>query len=337
MQLAMKAIDLAKITDDAFHTNSTGQRLAVIERLPRELITPPFDTERMAVLSWRWDLIETPQQASRNVYVAIQEALGQGMDYLFMDMVSIDQTLEGDSLIQEVVAFSELYAHLPVMATYDKADTTDEWIRTMRRPWIFHETTLYRHNPTHITYVAHIKGQGDSGFGFEHMIDMVWRTSINRTIVYVLLDELGMGNIADFRYILFKDEAILAAAHEKMSRNDYLLTAALLATDPELTPRLNDNQTIESAEFEQYSLGEEIGTGLIYQRDIVLGDTKVAEWHQTGMNNQGDLRYKMYCEATLRDVLRQYLGIPKQDNTFELDYDHDAPKPPCRVSLRYDD
>ena len=91
--------------------------------------------DRTAVLSWRWD-IDSEEGFSANIWLALRLAKQLRIRHLFMDLVSVDQNLGGDALLNEVVAFSDLYQRLPVIVTYDhpSAGTRRKWYWTMRRP-----------------------------------------------------------------------------------------------------------------------------------------------------------------------------------------------------------
>jgi hypothetical protein len=88
--------------------------------LPVQLVKLPVDDlSHVAVLSWRWDT-EQQAQPSRNLLSAIRQAKQMGVRYLFIDIISINQQLSGDALIEHVVAFTVLFKTIPVIAAYDK-------------------------------------------------------------------------------------------------------------------------------------------------------------------------------------------------------------------------
>jgi hypothetical protein len=140
------------------------------------------NTKDIAVLSWRWD-VDPHTNSSRNAYVACQEAKRQGVRYLLLDKVTVNQDQADEDMLIERLAFAQLYREIPVIAAYDDAnprfaELTAEvhgalvslgspFSRIMRRPWIFHEVDLYRSNPTKVTYVGYIRGLGcDEEDGF---------------------------------------------------------------------------------------------------------------------------------------------------------------------------
>ncbi|KAK4179573.1 hypothetical protein QBC36DRAFT_308121 [Triangularia setosa] len=166
-----------------------------------------------------------------------------GVWYLFMDLASVDQSLSGEALIQQVVLFSSLYSTIPVIAAYNMDGERFDDI--MYRPWLFNEARLYRHNPTRIVYVGHndqgAKHRGELSpigkpilsvdlwrFQFGTAIGRVWMGSFIKTIIGVLCNRIGMGDVSDLKFIIPPYARIFAAACEKISRGDYLMTAAML-------------------------------------------------------------------------------------------------------------
>ncbi|KAK4199503.1 hypothetical protein QBC40DRAFT_265859 [Triangularia verruculosa] len=196
--------------------------------VPTKLVSFPFENiSEHAVLSWRWDG-DLKTWGSKNIALALHQAKRMGVRYQLMDLVSVDQTLSGEALIQQVVAFSSLYQSIPVIAAYN---TEEEAIQfTMFRPWIFHEAQTYRDNPFKVTYVGDLTDwkyscwERDIKFQFRQ----AWRGSFVQTILGVLCHELGMTSISDFKFIIPQHAQLLATAYAKMSREDYLLTAAIL-------------------------------------------------------------------------------------------------------------
>src|SRR5437667_1372683 len=89
--------------------------------LPVRLVAMPVDLSHVAVLSWRWDIdlqvhgSRNVLQGSRNALSAIRQARQMGVRYLFVDIISIDQKLHGDALVEQVVAFAKLYRTVQVI------------------------------------------------------------------------------------------------------------------------------------------------------------------------------------------------------------------------------
>ncbi len=304
----LMAIDIGAVDEQAFTTIQTG-RAVMIDRLPT--VYAPPDSSKAAVLSWRWDIdlepVEPGFNISRNVFIAIDEAKRLGFDHLFMDMVSINQKLQGDALIAEVIHFSSLYRHLPVIAAYDKPNEK-EWLHTMRRPWLFHEARLYRSNPTQVAYVGYVPEQGCGDWGFLHMVERVWESGLTKSILYVLVGTVGMGELSDLRFLHPQHADILEAAHRQMSRNDYLLTAAILVQQSEADTRLNEDQSIEDVPFDHYVLILNGSGGYVYSKDILLDGKKVGDWKHS-MSNTGNSRYRLDVAADAESTIRQFLGM----------------------------
>ncbi|MFC1805707.1 hypothetical protein ACFL09_01845 [Planctomycetota bacterium] len=310
-----KALDLGRLDADHFARADNGKSLCF-----RQLPTATIDIdaqniEDIAVLSWRWD-VDRHTNSSRNAYIACQEATRQGVRYLLLDKVTVNQDQADEDMLIERLAFSQLYREIPVIAAYDDpnprfTELTAEvhgtrvtlgspFSRTMRRPWIFHEVDLYRANPTKVTYVGYIPGLGcDEELGFLHMAPRMWGSTLSQTILYTLAGIVSMHHVEDFRFIMPRYFDLLSAAHSKMSSNDYLLTAALLAGHTGHTDgRVNTDLSIDQIPFDQYRVGPGYTpddlpkTQDYYTRyDICLGDRKVAEW-QT--------RHKFYPFEELR-------------------------------------
>jgi hypothetical protein len=184
-----------------------------------------------AVLSWRWDLDEKTR-TSRNVSLAVEFARRTGIRYLFMDLVTVDQTLRSNELAKSVANLSSLYKVLPVIAAYDERHV-ETWRFTMRRPWIMHEVRSYWNNPYPITYLGYVSGQGSEAINgvrvFPYMLNRVWNSSFTDTVLMVLGNQINMPTIADFQHLMPEHARVIRVAFDKFPRNDYLLTVAILA------------------------------------------------------------------------------------------------------------
>jgi hypothetical protein len=170
----------------------------------------------------------------------------------------------------------------------------------MRRPWIFHEVSLYRSNPTKVTYVGHEPGLGcHETSGFLMVAPLMWEATLTQTILYTLAGIVGMHHVEDFRFIMPHYFDLLTAAHSRMSLNDFLLTAALLAGHSDGSDgRVSNDQTIDHISFDEYRVGaaytpDDLPNTQDYytRRDIFLDQRQVAEW-QT--------RHKFYPFEDLR-------------------------------------
>ena len=217
---------------------------------------------------------------ARNAALAIAHAARMGVRYLFMDVVSIDQGLRGDALMRAVVEFSVLYGRIPVFAAYDVVGIEQrEWTRTMRRPWICHEARAFRANPNRIVYVGHVPGQGaDASVGFRHMLDRIWGSSFTHSILHVLCGQVGM--YTDLRFIMSEHADVLSAVYDQMSRNDFLLTAAILAQVPVKDLRLNEELDLTEVKFDRYTLAPVPAREPTYYSDthLLLDGERIATW-----------------------------------------------------------
>lgn len=209
---------------------------------------PVEDPMNVAVVSWRWDIDE--DHTSRNLYSALIYAKSVQLRHIFIDVVSIDQRLKGDKLLQQVCLFTDLYRTIPVIAAYDRASC--DLLRSMQRPWIANEIMALKYNPTYIvslrhncteqpkirSYLTHLPKYvpdpddaflgWDTQHGFTAKANMIWWDGLVISIMQMLFGTGGMADISDLRYILPAHAHLLAGAHKRFQRNDYLLTAALL-------------------------------------------------------------------------------------------------------------
>jgi len=328
-----KALDLDQLGSDHFIDRDNGRsiRLGQLPRALLDLATQKRD--EVAILSWRWD-VDPVSNSSRNVYVACQEARHQGVRYLLLDKVTVNQDLSDEEMLGERLAFSRLYNEVPVIAAYDfksldeVAPTAEvhgahvalgmPLSRIMRRPWICYEVLLYGSNPTKVTYVGHVPDLGCSkDFGFHHMAETLWESSLCQTILYTLAGTVGMHNVDDFRFILPQYSALLMAAYSRMSRNDYLLTAALLSGRD--GSRINEDQSILDISFDLFRIGEGYvpedlpRTQDYYTRyDIYFGDEIVAKWQtQHKFYPAEELRVWFKVESRAESVMCRFLGTGK--------------------------
>jgi hypothetical protein len=329
-----KALNLAKLATNNFACGADGKSLC-FDHLPTDVIDLDAQSrERIAILSWRWD-VNQDSNSSRNAYIACQEAIRQGVQYLILDKVTVDQNQGNDEMLVQRLAFSKLYQELPVIAAYDHAspqvpDLTAEvhgtrvklgspFVRIIRRPWIVQEAQLYRSNPTKVTYVGHLEGLGcDENWGFLHMLPRVWESTLTQTILYTLRGLVSMHCVEDFRFIMPQYFALLSEAHAQMSSNDYLLTAALLAGHADKSDgRVNNDQDIRGIAFRQYQIGPGYApddmpkTQDYYTRyDISLRDRKIAEWQtRHKLYPFEELRVWFRIRDSVEHTIREMLGV----------------------------
>lgn len=95
-----------------------ARHAVVIEDLPiKKFKLPTHNIFDLAVLSWRWDHAATG--SSRNLAGAIRYAKSVGIQWLSVDIVSLDQALQLKALIRQVLEFLVLYKTVSVIAAYD--------------------------------------------------------------------------------------------------------------------------------------------------------------------------------------------------------------------------
>jgi hypothetical protein len=205
-----------------------------------------------------------------------------------------------------VVAFSLLYKTIPVIATYDRVG--DELWWTLRRPWIASEARAFRTNPTRVIYVGH-NDQGShcerhdptecpwrSVFG--QLVSQVWSEGFTETILGVLSQDFEMASVSDLRYILPSYARDLTVAFQKMTRIDYLLTAAILCQTRRPTLDVAFAYAITDVNFERYifsgspsSQTDRIRDTDDITVDICLDGVPVAIW-----GNESDSSYVFYLQ-----------------------------------------
>jgi hypothetical protein len=300
LALDVKDIDEKKLLPDVIGKDG------VQPHLPTQMVKIPFDNfDQVAVVSWRWDG-DLQTKGSRNIASVIRVAKQRGIRYLFIDIISIDQKLPPSDLIAQVATFSTLYTKITVLAAYDMIG--DDWRRlhsTVRRPWILNEIRLFQQNSGRIFYVGHarqgstiIGEYGDSGFSkttfsdkdphkdsyFKFLLETIWRTSFIESIIGVLLEDVGMSSILDFKYIIHGYPHILSVAYEQMERNDYLLTTAILCHshgEHDLVENgLHTKRNIEKLRYCRYSFTavSSVSSGVWEYYKISLDGIRVALW-----------------------------------------------------------
>jgi hypothetical protein len=255
--------------DDLLQYASLGA--ASGHNLPVEWVEFPArsdDVPKTAVVSWRWDTDQG--KPSENLKHAFRQAKVSRVSHLFIDIVSIDQSLQSEDLIRQVLLFANLYRAVPVIAAYDKKG--DDFDMTVERPWIWLEANNFRNNPYKITYVGHnrqgcaempyptdeaIKRWGRKSYMcFHHKLDLVWGFGLSQTIFGLLFKKVEMISISDLKFIMPVFAPILTIAYQKLSREDYLLTAAILCKTKDDDTLVTDGYKYEfqTLKFDRYSL-----------------------------------------------------------------------------------
>lgn len=157
METQMFAVDIARAAGDPRWRRSNNS-VAYVQDIPRTRVNiHTVDTQRCRILSYRWDF--SSSNCSKNILVAIEYCIKKKLDYLFLDVVSVDQSLPRDQLIQRVAGLKSLYSTMPVIAAYDN-ETDDYLVHTIRRPWITSEVLAYAQNPLGVEYLSFMQQQG---------------------------------------------------------------------------------------------------------------------------------------------------------------------------------
>lgn len=260
------------------------------------------NVKAMAVVSWRWDV--DPNSVSRNLLSAVLYARHAGIKYLFIDIVSIDQGLDKGSLLDEVCAFSQLYSTLPAIKSYDKYG--EAMSAMSRRPWIYHEQQLIKQSAQRVVNVRHSTKFSKWSDGVDLMARSFDRTFF-QTAVLMLQGTVGLTDLADFRFLMPAIAGSLMRLYERMTRNDFLLTVAILSA-------LNDphkmwapsSAKIHHLQYQRYTFKSWTG-GLGY--DVVLDEAKIATWW-TLIPNQ--LKKFQFVDGA-REVVSRLLDVALDD------------------------
>jgi len=195
---------------------------------------PALHADKAAALTWRWD--RHPRTGrSRNLALALKYAQEQGIEYLFVDCVSIDQTLPRELLLAAVAGLANLYASIPAIAAYDEEHTAmSDWTRTLRRPWILSEIRAFSRNPTRVTYVGYRYGSKEQrSLSFANAVSALRDGGYADCVLEILFGTVGMTDIADFAAILLEFNEPVSQCYTELTRADYLLAVFLLTAKHE--------------------------------------------------------------------------------------------------------
>jgi hypothetical protein len=287
-----------------------------LDRLPQlRLEVLSVKPEEAAVLSWRWD-IDPPTFTSTNVSISIEHCAKMGTKYLFFDLVSIDQSMAPEELMRSVADLASLYSKIPVIAAYDERNVP-VWEKIMRRPWISFEAHAYWGNPTLVTYVGYIDGQGtkklpegsvSGATNFEHMLTRINVTPITNTILMILSNQISMGDIRDFKYMLPDFWATTSLCYAKMSKVDYLLSCALLAQSLVRDFRVNIDNEILDQNFSLYSLRE-----TPYGIELMLAGQKIGLWRRSYDQIDGTVKRRwLEANPNAEEIILASIGAKKE-------------------------
>ncbi|MEN2412920.1 hypothetical protein [Flavobacterium mesophilum] len=303
MKVLIKAIDVKKCILKTQNTIS-------ISDLPVILINPFLKGAKIAILSWKRDIMSGK---SKNLFICLVHAKNEMIDFLLVDIISIQQ--DSKDLINDVAVFSEMYKTIPVIAAYDWK--CDNWIWTMRRPWICYEIHKYCTNPNSITYLGYAKKQGNDLF--EHMLQRIVHTTFAQTILYLLLGKITMAKLIDLKLLLPNYSSIVQVAYEKMSRNDFLLTTCILALNdipydnnefPYTKYRVNGDQDFSQIVFLKYEIREQNSSIHRTNYSISLDGQKIANLFNN-QDNMGESRTFLEPLPNNIDIIINFLNISK--------------------------
>lgn len=330
-----RALVVDKVDENKF-LEFTATREEVWSNLAVETVRLPIDDHsQVAVLSWRWDG-EKRGHRSLNAFCAISRARTLGIKYLFIDTISIDQSLSSDALLERVMEFSNFYKTIPVIAAYD---TRDEFFRsTMQRPWILSEVRSFRSNPTRIIYAGHNDQGAADGYGsestllgetskcwFGDLLLRIWSGGFTHTILGVLCGQIGMHTISDLKFVIPSLANVLAPAFEKMSRNDYLLTAALLCQSHHVDRERNTAteahpHIISELQFDRYKLSDIPSKSYKDEdKEISLDGTKIAVFKHAYNDRMEIHRIALLPEPNAEQLIFKALGLSEADYVIYVD------------------
>ncbi|KAL1595149.1 hypothetical protein SLS60_009837 [Paraconiothyrium brasiliense] len=288
-------IDVPNLPTEHIHISSSRIETAILELVR---VSASHEIRQMAVLSWRWDV--SPGSVSRNLFAAVLYARQAGIQYLFIDTVSIDQSLDKQNLIDEVSAFSQLYATLPAIRAYDKAG--EHISSTARRPWVFHEQQLIKQSPYRPISVRQFSKINILRAGPDNAIRQ-WENTYFLSALLVLHGTIPMTDIADFRFLMPAIAQLLSRFHQEMCTNDYLLTVVLLSAlnnpNPIQAPR---STNIHDLHYERYQF---LPTRRKHEYSVRLDGKKIAQWGKSSIGKARELRFVKGA----RGVVLKLLGI----------------------------
>lgn len=296
-----------------------------IEQLPVEYVKPPFnDLSKVAVVSWRRD--GTRSLPSRNLTCAVLQAKKMQIQHLFIDIISVDQKLQGINIIQQVMAFSVLYKTIPVIVAYDELE--EDFELTTMRPWIFYEMRCFLYNRSRIVYVGwNNKGTRPvprAPAGGRKICKSFLNREFGRhsfyartatfapTIIGVLAGMIGMYSIADFRFLMPEFSQTLTLAYKQMSRKDYLLTAVILSK-PSPDPPVHDSKDIAALDYERYTFRAKPSAGEnTFNYTVIFGGAAIASWRVCWDNSTKKPCFHLIVFPRAQSVIFTALGQERE-------------------------
>lgn len=219
----LRALVVSK-TDETILLRPKTVPVSITNTLPVKQIQPWSKNISVAVVSWRWDGDRTdPAYGSRNLFAAVRYAKSVHIQYLLIDVITIDQNTWRTILIDSILDFAAYYENLPVICAYQKAGTLPH--SNIRRPWIFSELQRIRLNEQSVVHVKHTVDHLQTDVIFKHF----WDVKMDSIILGLLYGTIQMTSLFDLTYIVPAGIANLVShAALRMKCNDYLLSAILL-------------------------------------------------------------------------------------------------------------
>jgi hypothetical protein len=128
------------------------------------------------------------------------------------------------------------------------------------------------------------------------MMKRVWTTTFANSMLYVLTGYCDMHDASELALIMPEYAPILTAAADCMTRNDALLTAAILS-QVSGDPRVNGDINLRKVKLEKYVvMPAEASAGFWQNWDITLDGQRVAIWSEKDHTRDGDPRRKLTVE-----------------------------------------
>jgi hypothetical protein len=107
---------------------------------------------------------------------------------------------------------------------------------------------------------------------------------------------------------------VLTAAYEKMSRNDYLLTAAILCQRHVKSSKVNARDDIVKLKFDRYACNlVALIPGVIYYHDFSIDSSRVAAWVTIGGDDEEYNGRKLVVVPDVERIVFAALGLLESD------------------------
>ena len=217
-------------TDLSWQTIRDGVEVSF---LPRRMVQESGFT-RGAVLSWRWDR-DLFEGRSRNIALALHHAMRTEIEWLFLDLVTVDQSLSSEELLEKVSALATLYEKVPVFVAGDRPDVPQsEWARTFRRPWLLYEARSYAVNPAGVTYLGyrHRLSSEVAPVAFAPELQAIREAGFAIYVFYAIWGYIGMQDPGDFRFILRPFYSLFTYLHVEIDQGRFPLFCVSRLRDP---------------------------------------------------------------------------------------------------------